>query len=430
MLRNLYKIQKRIAKFIARLPSEIMAPPPSPPPPIPDYNSSDFWKQNPDCLGGEFTFSATQKKFFNVVLPSLKLEKLSGGPNTVLQFALRLTEHKIPVRLLSQNTEIESNRDFLFNHFESLIGRKIDKTMVEFADFMDGANVTVSPDDFFMASAWWTAQSLAKALKNHSQSIFYFVQDFEVGFYGWGTRHALALEPYSFPIYPIVNSESLYNYLQENKILNAQWETVFFKPALDRRLFYFEKKNAMSSAKKTLLFYARPGIGARNLYEMGLEALYQLTSSGEIEKDKWDIFFIGEQIPGIKFNNGWEIQCLPWLSYNDYAEKLRTTDVVLSLMMSPHPSYTPLEAAACGNVVVTTSYLCKTPANLNQLSGNIIGSQSNISSLLEALKQAVRQSSSTSNREANSAVTLPTTWDDSLNMSLVRTLSVVQKRWG
>ena len=47
------------------------------------------------------------------------------------------------------------------------------------------------------------------------------------------------------------------------------------------------------------------------------------------------------------------------LSLEDYANRLRTTAVGISLMSSPHPSYPPLEMAHFGVKTLTNRYFCK-----------------------------------------------------------------------
>ena len=54
--------------------------------------------------------------------------------------------------------------------------------------------------------------------------------------------------------------------------------------------------------------------------------------------------------PGHKLRN------LGKLTMQDYDRVLRTAQIGLSLMLSPHPSYPPLEMAAYGMVVVTNRY--------------------------------------------------------------------------
>ncbi|MDO1721874.1 hypothetical protein Q2317_25040, partial [Escherichia coli] len=92
---------------------------------------------------------------------------------------------------------------------------------------------------------------------------------------------------------------------------------------------------------------------------------------------------------------------------------MRESDVLLSLMLSPHPSYPPLEMAACGKPVVTTCYANKTADRLAQISGNIIAVDATVESIADGLAQAVQRCEMGSARSTD-AFGLPESWDESL----------------
>ena len=79
----------------------------------------------------------------------------------------------------------------------------------------------------------------------------------------------------------------------------------------------------------------------------------------------------------------------PWLDLAGYAEQMRESDILLSLMLSPHPSYPPLEMAACGGLAVTTTFANKTPEALAELSANIIGVAPTLEDVAAGLEAAV-----------------------------------------
>jgi hypothetical protein len=76
------------------------------------------------------------------------------------------------------------------------------------------------------------------------------------------------------------------------------------------------------------------------------------------------------------------MQNLPW---TEYAALIRGVDVGLSLMYTPHPSYPPLDVAACGGVAVTNQFGRKT--SLNQYSRNIICVPADVASLVDGIAQ-------------------------------------------
>jgi hypothetical protein len=98
-----------------------------------------------------------------------------------------------------------------------------------------------------------------------------------------------------------------------------------------------------------------------------------------------------------------------WLSYEAYGELLGSSDVLLSLMLSPHTSYPPLEMAATGGLVVTNTYGPKTAESLAAISPSILGVAPEVDALVAGLRRAA-----TSPIPAESDVRLPATWDESL----------------
>ena len=70
-------------------------------------------------------------------------------------------------------------------------------------------------------------------------------------------------------------------------------------------------------------------------------------------------------------------------------QQMRESDILLSLMLSPHPSYPPLEMAASGGLVVTTSFGNKSAKALASLSANIIAVPPTLEDIEAGLASAV-----------------------------------------
>ena len=104
----------------------------------------------------------------------------------------------------------------------------------------------------------------------------------------------------------------------------------------------------------------------------------------------------------------------PWLDFEGYAQQMRQSDVLLSLMLAPHPSYPPLEMAACGGLVVTNSFDVKTAERLEAISPNIITAEPTIEGIAAALGAAVERLADVEGRRAASALSLPEDWDDAV----------------
>ena len=130
----------------------------------------------------------------------------------------------------------------------------------------------------------------------------------------------------------------------------------------------------------------------------------------------------GEKVAQVGLGKRMTIQCLPWKSDDDYAQTLRASDVVLSLRVSPHLTYPPLEAAASGALVVTNTYDCKSEHRLREISGNILPVNPSVSAIVHGLKEAVERSSALKSREEGSRIHFPKTWDDSFDRVFHRAL--------
>ena len=81
---------------------------------------------------------------------------------------------------------------------------------------------------------------------------------------------------------------------------------------------------------------------------------------------------MGEKHPAIDLGNGSILKSLGKLPLSEYAELLSESSIGVSFMVSPHPSYPPLEMAHSGLLTLTNSYANK---NLSKLHENIISFQ-------------------------------------------------------
>jgi len=358
----------------------------------------------------------------NVLLPSLRLKHMSGGPNTALLLAALLAEKGEWVRLIACDAAAEGEEEALFPHMDGLLQRPVERDRIELVDAFDRTRPTaIGINDLFFATAWWTAQIAKYAVKKTVCKTFvYLIQDFEPILHEGSTFQARALETYGLPHIPVINTRLLLDHLvkegagcyaDQEFSVNALW----FEPALDRSYYFPDSGLASKSGKKTLLFYARPTAARRNLFEIGVVALRQAVASGVIDKDNWEVWAMGEKLVPVALGNGVFLNPLPWMSFDAYAERVRTADLLLSLMLSPHPSYPPLEMAASGKLVVTNSFSVKTAERMRAFSPNIIVAEPTAESVAAALENAAeRLNVSLPSYDPSGAIALPSNWDESL----------------
>jgi hypothetical protein len=371
-----------------------------------------------------------RKPRLNVALPSLQMQYMSGGPNTVLNLAYRLAAEGIPVRLMSFNTPLDDTPAPLQTHLQSLTGISQWLPSVEITTAaVPDHPAAIGENDIFMASAWWTAQMISAILPSmRKKRYWYVIQDFEPGLHEWGSQYAMALETYSHDMLPIVNTSLLKDYFIANNIGRfsdpaVAEDLLVFEPAVDDAFFAPEPRHPARPLR--LLFYARPTNAKRNLFEIGLAALGIAASEGAFRKVPWDLLYIGEQLPETQLPGGQTIRCAPWLRYEGYAHLIRQSDVLLSLMLSPHPSYPPLEMARSGGLVVTNVYECKTQERLSFYSPNLIAADPFPVPVAGAIHRAVELAEKRPQRLPPAKSKIPSSWDTSLRP----VLSALRKMW-
>ncbi len=352
----------------------------------------------------------------NVLLPGLSLRAMSGGPNTAANLTYRMAAAGVPVRYVSTDVPKDPDDAPLLAHFAALAQVQERPAHVELACGADrGRQLVLGERDVFFATAWWTAQMAARIVPRAPQRrFFYLVQEFEPGLYPLSTEYALALETYGMEIEPIVCSQLLLEHLIEQRIGHFDRGALVFEPALDRSRFFVEPRSP--GRKRRLLFYGRPN-APRNLWDLGLAVLARAVREGLLTADGWEIWSMGEPVPDVDLGSGVVMRGQPWLDYDQYAALLRSADIGLSLMLSPHPSYPPLEMAAAGVPCVTTSFGPKTPERLAAICGNVVAAAPALDPLVGALREAMARSPAAS-REAAARVAWPSSWSQAFDAVL------------
>jgi O-antigen biosynthesis protein len=355
----------------------------------------------------------------NVLVPTLAMRGMSGGPNTAVSLACRLAATGIKVRLVSTQAPLDQDTSHFWDHATKLADTDPRKHHVELVDASyRGRPFHIGENDLFMATAWWTAQAVKHALRHTRQKRFlYLIQDYECLLHPASTEQALADETYRLDHLPIINTALLHDFLVEQKIgrfaeSKFAKEALTFEPAVDVTLFYPSTDVATTRRKRRLLFYVRPSTGLRNLFELGLAALRKLVNEGAIDSESWEICGMGEPFEQVALGSNCWLVPLPWVSLATYAQQMRESDLLLSLMLSPHPSYPPLEMAACGRPVVTTVFGNKDAVRLAAISPNIIAVEPTLEAIADGILLAMRRSSNVVPTK------LPTSWSQSLDATV------------
>lgn len=357
-----------------------------------------------------YTVPNVSKKRINLITDSVNQGSLFGGVATAIIFsALLANEKNVEIRII---TRTEKAEEFRIRELLNLLGFNC-KTKISFlfAHFLDKKSIDVSDHDFFITTSWWTTEVALKSVKH--DKILYILQEDERMFYAYGDEHLLCNEVLSNQkIRYIINTQLLYDHLISTGLTHLKNTSIYFEPSFDKQYFFWQERAA--APKRKLLFYARPN-NPRNLFYRGMLVLEKAILMGIIDLSEWDIYFVGNHLNNkIKFSNGYFPKIVANLDYLKYAEFIRSVDLGLSLMYTPHPSYPPLDLAASGAIVVTNQTANK--SNLLKYSENILCVGSGVESLLEGVKNGIALALDTTKRKAQyDKNNISTDWKKSFN---------------
>ena len=315
------------------------------------------------------------RKRINLIVPSINTEHVFGGISTALKFFEALAEElKYDVRIILSDAEPDKEAiDSYSKQFRFVSGNENSQNRKQIVPFSNRSNLTlpVSEKDYFVFTGWWTAYCIQTEYRNLAAEgrlfpnpFIYFIQDYEPGFYPWSSRYLLADSTYrsEFQQIAVFNSHELKEYFNKNGYqFNMELE---FPPLLNKVLR--ERVAELGSSidkKRQILVYGRPGT-ARNAFEL---AVYALRSWVEIssEAEKWEVYSAGEVHAPVDLGKGKKMYSLGKLTLDEYASVLEESYAGISLMVSPHPSYPPLEMAVFEVNVITNMYGNKDLSSFN-----------------------------------------------------------------
>ncbi|MBW4581457.1 MAG: glycosyltransferase [Tildeniella nuda ZEHNDER 1965/U140] len=298
-----------------------------------DFSYADIAEvqQHPDRVSSQAPYT------LNWYLPSFE-NAFYGGVMTIL----RTANHLLQSGGMHQRFLICGNTTA--SEMQALIVKAFPRLEVSEVLILNSPETiaAIPPSDFSIATLWSTAYLLLK-IKNTGLK-FYFIQDFEPLFYPAGSTYAQAEATYRFGFYGIANTISL------KKIYESDYggKAVHFTPCVDLSVFYPEA-GQRESAPKQVFFYGRPG-HPRNGFELAIEAMKRLKQRyGSTIR----ICSAGANWNPEDYGVGDVIENLGLLDYQKTGELYRSCHVGLSMMMTRHPSYLPLEMMACGMLVVS-----------------------------------------------------------------------------
>ena len=359
----------------------------------------------------------------NLLIPTFDLEHFFGGYIAKLNLARRLAERGARVRIVTVDPVGALPRSWR-SEVEAYAGLNGLFERVEVAFGREAAGLEVSRKDAFVATTWWTAHVADAALESVAAERFlYLIQEYEPFTFAMGSFAALADQSYRFPHFALFSSPLLRDFFRRRG-LGAE-ESATFENAITA----VEPPSAAALAERRprrLLFYARPEPhAARNMFELGVLALGRALERGAFAG--WELHGIGTVRGGrrLDLGGGTWMRLLPRAAQAEYGELLRSHDVGLALMYTPHPSLVPIEMAAAGMLAVTNSFENKTAEALAEISPNLIAAEPGIDPIATALVEAAAAVDDGDRRVRGSHVRWSRDWDTSFGDELIDRLIAV-----
>jgi hypothetical protein len=228
--------------------------------------------------------------------------------------------------------------------------------------------LSVRQRDVFIATAWWTARGAFEIIEWQERffgtapaKAFYLIQDFECGFYPWSTKYGLADATYRQPekTIPIFNTDILRDFFLHNGYYH---EGFVLNPGINKT--FIANVRPGEKKRRNILLYARPHAERNCLPFLDMLVANLVRADPDFWRD-WQFLAIGERFDRAALRCTDRIQVLGRLTVTDYARLSSESALAVSLMVSPHPSYPPLEMAAAGVLVLANTYSGRDPAEMH-----------------------------------------------------------------
>lgn len=312
-----------------------------------DFTNEDIEKSNATLKANQ---RRIQIKTINWFLPDIE-NVYWGGIHTILRFADYFRAKKsVKNRMVAVCRRPQKDlRREIARGFPELANEIYVVGSLDELDKMPYSDASV-------CSLWTTAYFLLRFSKTKRK--FYFIQDFEPLFYPAGSTYAQAEATYRFGFYGIANTVSL-------ATLYSSYGGVaeFFNPCVDLELFRPPRDDSVTRPF-TVFFYGRPG-HPRNCFELGAQALTLVKRE------------LGSEVRIVSAGGNWKprefgldgvVEQLGVVDYAETASLYRNCDVGVSMMVTAHPSYIPLQLMASGCLVISnhnphTTWLLKDGKN-------------------------------------------------------------------
>lgn len=304
---------------------------------------------------------------FNLLIPAVSERHIFGGIATGLQFFRGFEGLTSDLRIIAtdegklREARLDAARFAGWEFVDAADDDRPGRLMV--ATGRRKAPLAVRANDVFISTAWWSAHLARELLADQAalhgmttRRFIYLIQDYEPLFHPWAARYALAKQTYvdRNGYVPVFNTALLRDYLVMQGL--AERDDLFFHPIMNDSLQAAAARLGPQPREKRILVYGRPSVD-RNAYPLLVRGLRRLVERHDTRG--WQFVSAGEPHAPAQLGPGVSLEPLGKLALEDYARELLRCHAGVSLMISPHPSYPPLEMAALGMHVITNGYANK-----------------------------------------------------------------------
>ena len=294
----------------------------------------------------------------NFIIVSLSARRLFGGTATAIRLLKAIESYFDRSRIV---VLAEDETAFEEDQWPGWVLESRSPSARRTIAYASTGKLVVTPGDRFVATHWRTAyflSSMRKALAERRQfkelTAAYLIQDFEPGFYPWGSSYVLAELTYRSEgkLIAIFNTNLLKEYFDKNGYRFSL--SYVFEPSLNPKLASYLRSVQPGSKRKLILVYGRPS-SARNAFGLSLEGLI-LWAQNYPRAHEWEVLSLGEAHKDIRLAPGVILRSKGKATLEAYGSWLADAAIGLSLMVSPHPSYPPLEMAEFSVRVITNGF--------------------------------------------------------------------------
>jgi len=359
VIRRLVRSSPRLTALARGVRGAVLGVPPPTSRPTPQPHLED---RIPELRRIDPRQSANGEIRLNLLIPTVDPRATYGGVRTAVDLFAAVAAPVPLRRIVTQISLDPGTTEFEGYACVSLADDAVaERTIVTFDG--TGGTLPVGPRDVFVATFWNTAEA-AFRVREWQRAVYgrapdflaYVIQDFEPGFYPWSAQHLLARSTYERPSETVAlfNSGLLRDYFHAEGL--AFEREFVFEPRLPAELRAFLPTGS-GGRERRIVVYGRPRT-PRNGFPLIVEALrrWQATYARAAE---WAVVSAGQPHPDIGLGAGTVLRSVGKLDLDAYGQLLTTSAVGVALMVSPHPSYPPLEMAHLGMRVVTNRFGAK-----------------------------------------------------------------------